>query len=73
VSLSADQKEAIMAARGQSAQTSASTTRRYAITFSDGKKCTALDMHGEPEAQAICGITGIFKEGYVVAVEAMRG
>lgn len=71
MSLTADQKEAIMAARGQSAQASESGTRRYSITFADGKKCTALDMQNMPADQAVRGITSIFKEGYVVAVEAI--
>ena len=61
-----------MASRGQSAQAPTSAMRRYAITFSDGKKCTALDMQAEPEDQAIRGISSIFREGYVVAVEAIR-
>lgn len=69
MALTADQKEAIMAARGQAAAPVASSSTRYSILFSDGKKCTALDMTNEPVEQAIAGITSIFHEGYVVAVE----
>ena len=72
MSLTADQKEAIMAARGQSAQVASSGVRRYAIKFADGKRCTALDMLREPQEQAIRGITSIFRDGYVVAVEPVN-
>jgi len=69
MALTADQKEAIMAARGESAAAPAkSGTRRYDILFTDGKRATALDMSGGDQNAAIAGITSIFRAGYVVSV-----
>lgn len=69
MALTADQKEAIMAARGASAAPVAkSKTRRYEVVFADGKKATALDMEGEPQDTAVRGITAMFHDGYVVSV-----
>lgn len=46
----------------------ASKTRRYEMTFADGKKATVLDMAGEPQDVAMRGITEMFHAGYVTAV-----
>ncbi len=70
MALSADEKEAIMAARGESAVAAVvkSRTRRYQVEFADGKRATVLDMAGEDPASAMAGISSIFHPGYVVDV-----
>ena len=71
MALSADQKEAIMAARGESAAAPVvkSKTRRYQMEFADGKRATVLDMAGEDPEVAMAGITRIFHPGYVVQIQ----
>lgn len=72
MALTADQKEAIMAARGKSAApVSKSKTRRYELSFSDGKRATALDMEGNPEADQIRSMTAMFRPGYVTSITPM--
>lgn len=72
MSLTAEQKEAIMAARGASAVVAASGVRRYEARFADGKRDTALDMNGGGAAETIAAITNIFQPGYCVAVEPVN-
>lgn len=70
MSLDADQKEKIMASRGQSSSpTSLTGTRRYTVFFADGKTCTVLDMQNEPVDEFVAGVKKIFHPGYAVSVE----
>jgi acetylornithine/succinyldiaminopimelate/putrescine aminotransferase len=73
MALSANEKEAIMAARGESAAAPAvkSKTRRYDVRFADGKGATVLDMNGDDTAQCMAGIASIFRDGYVLSVTPM--
>ena len=69
MALTADQKEEIMAARGESAAAPAkSVTRRYNIQFADGKSATMLDMEGEAPDELIRSVTGMFRAGYVLSI-----
>jgi hypothetical protein len=73
VSLTADQKEAIMASRGESAAAPAQTgTRRYVAHFANGKRAIVLDMASRPEGEVIQSTTSIFQPGYCVAVEPVN-
>ena len=71
MALTADEKEAIMAARGESASAPAvkSKTRRYQMEFADGKRATVLDMAGEDPEVAMAGIARIFHPGYVISIQ----
>jgi len=70
MALTADQKEAIMSARGESAAPVVkSKTRRYQMEFADGKRATVLDMNGEDPEVAMAGITRIFHPGYVISIQ----
>ncbi len=72
MALTADQKEAIMASRGESAAAPAkSGTRRYDVQFADGKGATVLDMSGGPTGDLIRGVTEMFREGYVIEVREL--
>ena len=72
MALTADEKEAIMAARGEAAAPVVkSKTRRYEIRFADGKSATALDMQGEPLEAFVSSTTRMFKPDYVVSVTAL--
>lgn len=73
MALTADQKEEIMAARGESAAAPVvkSKTRRYAVSFADGKGATVLDMNGEDPEQCMAGIHSIFADGYVLSISPM--
>lgn len=46
-------------------------TRRYEITFTDGKSAMVLDMEAQPRAEAMVGIRSIFPDGYVASLEAL--
>lgn len=46
-------------------------TRRYEITFTDGKSATVLDMEAQPRAEAMAGIRSIFPADYVATLEAL--
>ena len=46
-----------------------SNIRRYLVVFSDGKTCTALDMHAAPTDRAMRDIREQFQPGYVVSVK----
>lgn len=46
-------------------------TRRYEVTFSDGKSATVLDMEAQPRDEAMAGIRSIFRDGYVATLEAL--
>lgn len=70
MALTADEKEAIMAARGESYAPTAvkSKTRRYDVRFADGKGATVLDMLGEDAEVCMDGIRSIFADGYVLSI-----
>lgn len=68
MSLTAEQKEAIMASRGESSAIASAGANRYTIVFSDGKKATMLDMQGEHPSTLIPSITAIFSDGYVTSI-----
>ena len=72
MSLTAEQKEAIMAARGQSKAEATTGVRRYRARFADGKSATVLDMQQQPAEAIAAGVTSIFKPGYCVAVEPVN-
>ena len=65
MALTAEEKEAIMAARGEATAPAVPTTniRRYTVAFSDGKTCTALDMHANPREKAERDIREQFQPG----------
>jgi hypothetical protein len=46
-------------------------TRRYEVTFTDGKSATVLDMEARPRAEAMAGIRSIFPANYVATLEAL--
>lgn len=46
-------------------------TRRYEVTFSDGKSSTVLDMEAQPRDEAMAGIRSIFRADYVATLEAL--
>ena len=72
MALTADEKEAIMAARGEAAPVApTSNIRRYVVEFADGKSCTALDMHAIPQDEAKKDIREQFQPGYVKSVTFM--
>lgn len=47
----------------------ASLTKRYTLTFADGKRATMLDMQGEPLDEITRSVTAMFKPGYLVSIE----
>lgn len=57
MALTADEKEAIMAARGEGAAAQAIETKikRYDLRFADGRGATMLDMNGDDPAAVIEG------------------
>lgn len=61
MALTPDQKEAIMAARGESAQPVTTGSMQYLVTFADGTRAYVLDMLREPEEDAIRAIRSISK------------
>lgn len=72
MALTADEKENIMASRGQSATPVAkSLTRKYELRFADGKAATMLDMQAEPVDELVRSVTGMFKPGYLVSMELL--
>jgi hypothetical protein len=69
MAISPDQKEAIMSARGVSAAPIAKcNTRRYTLTFADGKQATMLDMNSEPLDQITRSVTNMFQPGYLLSI-----
>ncbi len=72
MALTADEKEAIMAARGEAHTPALISTkiRRYDVEFADGKTCTALDMTAAPAAEKMQDIREQFQPGYVVKITA---
>ena len=69
MALTADEKEAIMAARGEAAPVApTSNIRLYQVEFTDGKSATCLDMHAIEQAQALKDIREQFQPGYVKSI-----
>lgn len=69
MAITPEQKETIMAARGVSAAPAAKCgTRRYTLTFADGKQATMLDMHSEPLEEITRSVTAMFKPGHLVSL-----
>lgn len=70
MALTADQKEAIMATRGESAAPAAKAkTRKYHLVFADGKTATMLDMLQEPVEQLVREVRAMFQPGYLLTME----
>lgn len=60
MALTPDQKEAIMASRGQSAQPASDAPKRnYLVTFADGSRAYAIDMNGDTPEEFVRGVRTI--------------
>lgn len=68
MSLSADEKEKIMAARGQSS-IKATGARKYEIHLNDGRIFTCIDLVSDPPEAVEAGILELFGKYGVKAIK----
>lgn len=68
MALTAEQAEAIILQRGETKSSATTKTRIYKIELKGGKRCTMLDMEGEPTEQCIKAINRVIGDENVSSI-----